>query len=162
MSTAADIPTGDYLKLGFQAWWSDRTPEIIHLTCNEQGITDALGTKPGLRVEISSNPRSANYHPGNFNRLARWLREHGKTAPADCLLGDRRLSARVHHLVGEKVATAAITELPWWTDHSNLSLLTEWLAENDYPASNIAYAVTKPWKYTEEFERAKAELSATA
>ena len=41
--------------------------------------------------------------------------------------------------------------------HDDLVLLTAYMAEHHYPASEVAYAVEKPWKYVEELEEAQAE-----
>lgn len=38
----------------------------------------------------------------------------------------------------------------WWDDHEELVLLTSWLAGAGYSAEQVAYAVEKPWKYSEE------------
>lgn len=147
-----------YVSLKFEAWWSAQTPDIIHLTCANTEIHDGTGAKPGFRVETSSNPRSANYHPGNFNRLSRLLRDHGKPAPAECPLGDRRLRSRLHYLVGEQTSTAALESLPWWADASQVALLADWMArQGDFSASDVAYAVEKPWKYTDEYLAAQKE-----
>jgi hypothetical protein len=48
----------------------------------------------------------------------------------------------------------------WWMDHTNLVTLTSWLADNGWDASEVAYAVEKPWKYEEEWKAAVAELEA--
>jgi hypothetical protein len=45
-------------------------------------------------------------------------------------------------------------EPPWYQDHRNLVLLTAWMADNDYPPKDIAYAVEKPWKHEDEFKQA--------
>jgi hypothetical protein len=43
----------------------------------------------------------------------------------------------------------------WWTDYSNIITLTAWMADNDYPVSEVARAVEKPWSYGVEFLAAK-------
>lgn len=44
---------------------------------------------------------------------------------------------------------------PWFTDHSNLVLLTAWMAEDGtYDADDVARAVEKPWDYGREFVQA--------
>jgi len=51
------------------------------------------------------------------------------------------------------------TEIPWYADHANLVLLVNWMAESgDYEAKDIAYAVEKPHKFTDEFKAAKAAV----
>ena len=90
-----DVPDGDYLVLdGLKVWWQARDPERIHLTTDRADIADENGEKAGLRIVFSSNPRSADYNPGNFNRIARWLRDHGKSAPDEVPMGPRRLQDR--------------------------------------------------------------------
>jgi hypothetical protein len=55
-------------------------------------------------------------------------------------------------------------ELPWHQDQRNLVLLTRWMADNDYTADQVAYAVEKPWKHEDEFKQAveAAQRSADA
>jgi hypothetical protein len=45
----------------------------------------------------------------------------------------------------------------WYEKHDNVVLLTWWMAQNDFPATEVAYAVEKPWKFEEEFNKAKEE-----
>lgn len=45
----------------------------------------------------------------------------------------------------------------WWQNHDNLSRLCYWLAGNGYDASDIAYAVEKPWKFEDEYRDCVAE-----
>jgi hypothetical protein len=90
-----EIPAGDYLILdGLKVWWQEKEPERIHLTTDRPDISDEDGQKAGLRIVFSSNPASADYNPGNFNRMARWLRQHGKSAPDEVPLGSRLLRDR--------------------------------------------------------------------
>ena len=42
----------------------------------------------------------------------------------------------------------------WWEVHANIVLLVRWMADEDYDSDQIAYAVEKPWKHKDEFERA--------
>jgi hypothetical protein len=46
--------------------------------------------------------------------------------------------------------------------HEDLVILTAWMVENGYEASDIAYAVEKPHKYADELAQAKAALEAEA
>lgn len=90
-----NIPAGDYLVLdGLNVWWNANDPDRIHLATNRDDIVDDDGEKPGLRIVVSSNPGSADYNPGNFNRLARWLDANGKAAPATVPKASRRLKDR--------------------------------------------------------------------
>ena len=51
-------------------------------------------------------------------------------------------------------------EEPWWQDRENLALLLQWMAsadsEGSWNMSDAAYAVEKPWKYADEYAKAKA------
>ena len=53
-----------------------------------------------------------------------------------------------------------MTEQHWWDDHDNLVILCDYLADNDWSAHDVAGAVEKPWKYTDEYLMARAELVA--
>lgn len=64
-------------------WWSDTQPDRIHLVLTDPRLVDSNGEKPGLRLVLSSNPKSADYSPANFNRSARLLRSLGMPAPAE-------------------------------------------------------------------------------
>lgn len=89
------VPTGDYLVLdGLNVWWNPSDPERIHLATNRTDIVDDAGEKPGLRIVFSSNPKSADYNPGNFNRISRWLADNEKPAPPLVEKGSRRLRDR--------------------------------------------------------------------
>jgi hypothetical protein len=69
-------------------------PERIHLATNRTDIVDDAGEKPGLRIVFSDNPKSADYNPGNFNRISRWLADNEKPAPPLVEKGSRRLRDR--------------------------------------------------------------------
>lgn len=89
---------GNYVRLGdarnpVHVWYDENTASI-HLTCNDARLTDEHGQKPGFRTVFNANPRSADYNPGNFNRLARFLRLQGKPAPAEAPLHPRHLDRR--------------------------------------------------------------------
>lgn len=64
-------------------WWTDKEPDRIHLVLTDHRLVDGAGEKPGLRLVLSSNPKSADYSPANFNRCARLLRSMGMPAPAE-------------------------------------------------------------------------------
>lgn len=94
-TTSMTIPEGDYLVLdGLRVWWHPDQPDRIHLGTHRSDITDENGEKPGLRIVFSSNPDSADYNPGNFNRIARWLKDNGKSAPEPVEKKSRRLRDR--------------------------------------------------------------------
>jgi hypothetical protein len=89
------VPIGDYLTLdGLTVWWNRDEPDRINLATNNPAIVDDDGGKPGLWIAVSSNPRSADYNPNNFNRLGRWLADHGKPAPEPVAKASRRLRDR--------------------------------------------------------------------
>jgi hypothetical protein len=75
-------------------WWSLNDPTEIYLTFSSPELTDENGEHPGLWITFSSNRRSANYHPANFNRCVRYLTGKGLPAPAIVPESNRRLSAR--------------------------------------------------------------------
>lgn len=78
----------------FQVWWRANQPHEIHLVSSNPLYNSADGQHPGLWVTFSCNPKSANYHPQNFNRLARALVASDKPAPAEVPEHDRRLNQR--------------------------------------------------------------------
>lgn len=47
----------------------------------------------------------------------------------------------------------------WFADYANIILLTSHMAYHHDLASEIAYAVEKPWKYTDTFREAQAEAA---
>ena len=58
------------------------------------------------------------------------------------------------------VYRAALNDIA--ADRADLTTLIRWMADNDWPADEIAYAVEKPWKFTGELGKAKAALEAEA
>jgi hypothetical protein len=89
---------GNYVQLGdarnpVHVWYDENTASI-HLTCNDPRLTDEQGQKPGFRTVFNAKPRSADYNPGNYNRLARFLRQQGKPAPDEAPLHPRHLDRR--------------------------------------------------------------------
>lgn len=86
---------GDYVHLtNVKVWWVPGQPDEIHLTPDDPDLHHPQ-TGPGMRVVFSTNPRSANYHPANFNRCAAILRQYEKPAPPeDAEEGPRRLDKR--------------------------------------------------------------------
>lgn len=67
-------------------------PDEIHLVSSDSIFHDGNHRRPGLWTTFSSKPKSANYHPQNFNRAARALRDRGLLAPDEVLERDRRLN----------------------------------------------------------------------
>ena len=51
--------------------------------------------------------------------------------------------------------TDPLNELPWYCDHANLVILTEYMARDGATGDEVAEAVRKPWKYTDEFDLAR-------
>jgi hypothetical protein len=74
--------------------WYEKDTGSIHLSCNDRRLTDEDGGKPGFRAAFNANPRSADYNPANFNRLARFLREQGRPAPDEAPIKPRHLNRR--------------------------------------------------------------------
>jgi hypothetical protein len=50
-------------------------------------------------------------------------------------------------------------EPPWYAIHGNVVMLTRYLADQGYEATEVAYAVEKPHKFEVEFEKAKAAFA---
>jgi hypothetical protein len=112
--------TQTYLNIGtpkepVTIWWAkDSDPTRIHLTTGDPRFTDENGGRLGLRVVFSSNPRSADYNPGNFNRCARALADAGIAAPDLVPVHPRHLKQRsgvIAELAAEEAAAAADTAL---------------------------------------------------
>jgi hypothetical protein len=94
-----ETPAGQYVWVGeppnaFTLWFDQKAGDSIHLTTGDHRFVDEHGERPGLRIVFSSNPNSADYNPGNFNRSARVLKAAGKAAPDEIPLASRRLSDR--------------------------------------------------------------------
>lgn len=64
------------------------------MATNDPLFTDEQGDRPGIRVVFSSNPRSADYNPATFNRLARALDAAGVAAPSPVPVHPRHLRHR--------------------------------------------------------------------
>jgi len=76
-------------------FWDPSEPDRIHLWIKDERFTDSEGERPGIWNVYSINPRSADYSPSNFNRVARALRAEERPAPAgDAPELDRRLRNR--------------------------------------------------------------------
>jgi hypothetical protein len=86
---------GDYVDLGgAHVWWTSDSPDEIQVTSDDPDLHHP-STGPGMRIVFSANPRSANYHPANFNRCRQVLLQYGKSAPPEpAVEGDRRLDRR--------------------------------------------------------------------
>lgn len=86
--------TGYITPSGFHVWWRPEQPHEIHLVSSDPEFNSPDGEHPGLWVTFSCNPKSANYHPQNYNRAARALHAKGKPAPTEVVEHDRRLNQR--------------------------------------------------------------------
>jgi hypothetical protein len=86
---------GDYVSLTkVKIWFTPNQPNEIHLTSDDPDLTHP-NTDDGMRVVFSTNKKSANYHPANFNRCRAILKKYGKTFPEHAAdEGDRRLDKR--------------------------------------------------------------------
>lgn len=105
-----------YLNIGtpehpVTVWWSDTQPDRVHVTTGSPQFSDENGGKFGLRIVFSSNPKSADYNPGNFNRVARALRDAGIPAPAEVEVHPRHLRYRPQ-IIADAAAAAAAAETP--------------------------------------------------
>jgi hypothetical protein len=79
---------------GTEIWWDRNDPTRIMHTTQSPVFHDASGGSPGLWWTACSNRASADYHPGNFNRMRLALLDAGLDAPPPCPPGDRRLRSR--------------------------------------------------------------------
>jgi hypothetical protein len=89
---ATPSENGDYVATESFTVWYDEKQDQIHLTTNDADFTHA-GTGPGMRVVFSRNPKSANFHPSNFNRCRDILIAYGKSAPPEA--ADETVSRRI-------------------------------------------------------------------
>lgn len=96
--------TGYYTDEPFHVWWRPNQPDEIHVVSSEGKFNSADGNRPGLWITFSCNPKSANYHPQNFNRCARALKAKGLPAPTEVEEHDRRLNMRDRHIAAWKKA----------------------------------------------------------
>lgn len=88
------ITVGDVPGSPFNIFWQPSQPDRIHMATNDERFVDEDGGKPGIRVVFSSNPRSVDYNPSTFNRLARALAVAGAAAPAEVPIHPRHLRYR--------------------------------------------------------------------
>jgi hypothetical protein len=49
-------------------------------------------------------------------------------------------------------------DTPWWADHYNLATTARYMFGQGSDQEDVLYMITKPWKFTDEFEAAQAEL----
>jgi len=96
-----------FLKLNdVTVWWAAHQPDRVHVTSGDPQFTDENGEKPGLRIVFSSNPKSADYNPGSFNRVARALADADIAAPPLVEVRPRHLRYR------DAIITEAEKEVP--------------------------------------------------
>jgi hypothetical protein len=88
------ITVGDTVGHPFKIFWHPGQPDRIHMATNDPAFVDEAGGKPGIRVVFSSNPRSVDYNPSTFNRLARALKAAGAEAPVEVPVHRRHLRYR--------------------------------------------------------------------
>lgn len=88
-----------YLNIGtaehpVTVWWAAKQADRVHVTTGDPRFTDENGEHAGLRIVFSANPRSADYNPSNFNRVARALAAADIPSPAPVPLHPRHLRNR--------------------------------------------------------------------
>lgn len=83
-----------YTKVEFNVFWQKTQPDRFHFATNDARFTDEKGERPGIRLVVSCNPRSADYNPATFNRLGRFFAEQGWDGPAQVPLHRRQLADR--------------------------------------------------------------------
>jgi hypothetical protein len=64
--------------------WNSKAPRRMLLVTSDPRFTDEKGEKPGLRTVFSANPKSADYDPAQFNRIARAMRSAVSTHRTRC------------------------------------------------------------------------------
>lgn len=74
--------------------WNSKAPRRMLLATSDPRFTDEKGEKPGLRTIFSANPKSADYDPAQFNRIARALRKAGLDAPDEVTVRPRQMKQR--------------------------------------------------------------------
>ena len=79
---------------GAEIWWDREDPTRIMHTTQNPLFHSGQGESPGLWWTACSNPASADYNPGNFNRMRNALPDASLDAPPPCPPGDRRLQSR--------------------------------------------------------------------
>jgi len=77
-----------------KAWAPRPPPAGSASTPTRQEMVNEAGGQHGFWTTFSTNPKSANYDPANFNRLSRWLESPGIEAPPQVPVGSRRLGTR--------------------------------------------------------------------
>lgn len=79
---------------GPNAWYSEKD-DAINLTWDDIGLPN---TERGMWVTFNGNPKSANYHPGNFNRINFALEQLGAPHRGEPMPdGERRIGKRTPH-----------------------------------------------------------------
>lgn len=69
------------VTIAFTLWWREGEPDRIMLNTGDPRFTDQDGMRPGLWITFSTNRRSADYDPKNYNRCVRFLRSQGAAVP---------------------------------------------------------------------------------
>lgn len=106
------LTVGDKPGHPFNIFWSPAQPDRIHMATDDPAFVDEQGARPGIRVVVSSNPRSVDYNPGTFNRLARALRQAGADGPEDVPIHHRHLQYRDAVIKQLGAIPVADSELP--------------------------------------------------
>lgn len=79
--------------------WSENDPTRIRFMVSADEMTDENGEKAGMQLVFASNPKSADYNPGYFNRSVRWLKLHDLPHPPEVPMRSRRLADRIAALL---------------------------------------------------------------
>ncbi len=75
---ATSTPATRYVRIGgFNVWWDGRDAIFLQSSSHDSELPNG-----SMAIVFSSNPRSANFHPVNFNQSVAVLVAHGKPAPA--------------------------------------------------------------------------------
>lgn len=74
---AESKPGTRYVQIGgFNVWWDGKDTIILQSSHHDSQLP-----KGSMAISFTKNPRSANYHPVNFNQCVAVLEAHGKPAP---------------------------------------------------------------------------------
>lgn len=105
---------GKHIEEFPHVWWRPDDPTEIFMTLVTPKLTDENKQRPGMWNTYSTNWRSANYDPANFNRLARFLADNNLAAPPQVEVGSRRLSVRFKKWMSSTAPSSALEPPDVW------------------------------------------------
>lgn len=84
----------EYAQVQFNVFWSPKDPDRFSIGSGDHRFTDEDGAHPGLRFAVHASPKSADYNPLQFNRLARYFAAMGWDGPAEIPVRSRKIRDR--------------------------------------------------------------------